>query len=163
MRNYVSSPDPNIRYTEIVHFGPEPEYTKYCDEISDSVTINGFQVERSIDENGQIEIIAHKSLEEFKNNIFDEANIQIKLKTTTRKAPPIKAVVKDWADKHSAMFKIVTYVEVPDGKDRWSDSLGKDVSVEKHFRDSSVLSVKEYFDELTPKLDEIIARFKVSK
>jgi hypothetical protein len=159
----INLADQHVRYSRIINFDKEPEHIPYCDEISDTARINDWHVTRSIDPNGKIEINATKSLDEYKNHIFDEANIQIKLSTTTSKAPPIKAAVKDYADSWSASRKIVTYVEVPDGKDRWSDSLGKDVFVEKHYRDSSVLSVKEYFDELMPKFDEIIARYKVSK
>jgi hypothetical protein len=118
-------------------------------------------VYRSIDQDGKIEINAYKSLDEYKNHIFDKVEIQIHL-NSTKKAPAIKAAVKEYVDNSTAR-EIVTFVEVPDGKGRTSNSLAKDVFIEKHYRESSILSVKELFDELMPKFDEIIARYKGSK
>jgi hypothetical protein len=149
--------DPNVRSHRIISFGPQTELPRYCDPITHGEDVNGWYVRRGINEDGKITISAYKQFGEFRNDAFNRADIEIKVDSTTFKAPQIKAI------KENDSQGTVKFVEVPDGRDRLSDSLEKDRYVERHFNKSSILTVKQYLSELIPEFDSIVSIPKLNE
>jgi hypothetical protein len=124
--------------TRTVTFGPQRELPKYADEIQDIVNVNQWNITRRIDQFGKVVLIARKG------------SLEIKLESDERRALPIKAV-KD--NRNS--WEEPKWIEVPNGENKMSNSLPKDKFVEKHYRDSSILTPTEYLDTLIPEFNEI--------
>jgi hypothetical protein len=152
----INLTDPHVRYTKITNFGPQSEISKYCDPIYDNVNINNWTIRREIDQNGKITLTANKGL------------IEIKVESAEKSALPLRAI----EDKLQKLWEQPKYIEIPDGQNKMSDSLEKDRFIEKHYRDSSILTPSEYMDSLIPefyeiptiaKLNEIVTKLKVAK
>jgi len=150
------SDSPHARYTTY-NRNLEREHKKYCDPITGSVLANGWGITRKIDEDGRITLSAGKHFGEFKDDFFDGAEIEIIVKSTNFKAPQIKAI------KESDSQLTVKFVEIPDGKGRMSESLEKDRFIERQYKESSILTVKEYLAEQFPEFDEIVTIPKLNQ
>ena len=139
---------PHVRYTKIIDYSKnKAEVPTYCDSINDTISINGWAIYREIDSEGRIKLTAHKGLIEFS------------IKTKEKSVLPIKKV----KDKLQSPWEQPKYIEVPDGRNKVSDSLEKDRFIEKHYRDSSILSPTEYMDSLIPEFYEIAKIPELSK
>jgi hypothetical protein len=147
----INLTDRHVRYHKLITLGEQDKPITYCDAIQDTVNSNNWLVNREIDHDGRILLTARKQLGTFRNDSFNNAEIEIKLKSTTFKAPQIKAI------KENDFLNSVKFVEVPDGKGRMSDSLEKDRFIERRYKESSILTVSEYLSELIPEFEQITA------
>jgi hypothetical protein len=149
--------DPHITSHKYITFGQEKEIPKYCDPIGDSLDLNGWSIYRGIDQDGRIEISAEKRFGEMKYDAFENARIEIKVKSTKYKVPQIKAI------KENDCQGTVKYVEVPDSKARMSSSLEQDRFIERRYRESSILTVREYLSEIFPEFDQLTSIAKLNE
>ncbi|HJR84998.1 MAG TPA: hypothetical protein VJ772_06470 [Nitrososphaeraceae archaeon] len=135
----INTFDDHVRSHRLITFGKQEKTPTYCESIQDSVNANGWRILREINEYGKITLRACNG------------PIEIKLETKEKSALPIKAI----KDGIGQPWEGPRLIEVPDGQNKMSSSLEKDQYIERHYRDSSILTPSEYLDSLVTEFKDI--------
>jgi hypothetical protein len=154
----INLTDQHVRSHKLITLGKQDKPNTYCDAIEDTVNVNDWSVRREVNEYGKIILIARRKFNNNAVSVFDNASIELKIESAEKKALPIKAI----KDRLQRSWEGPRFIEVPDGENKMSSSLEKDRFIERHYRDSSILTPSEYFNALI-QFNEIIAKIQVNK